>query len=83
MIEALLFIHQPDWVAQKAGDMSAAYWLYQTQVNKYIIFFMCVVTAFLRAGNRPLKIYLHNWEKLLSAEMEIVYIELFLFGRIK
>ena len=48
MVMALLFIHQPDRVARKADD---ADWRYQTHVKKYDIFFMCVIMAFLRAGN--------------------------------
>ena len=45
-VKALPFIHQPYCVAPKASDVSAADWLYQ-----YDIFFTCVATAFLRAGN--------------------------------
>ena len=45
IVKALLFIHQPDRVALKASDVSAADWLYQHT------FFTCVVTAFLRARN--------------------------------
>ena len=48
MVMALLFIHQPDRVARKADD---ADWRYQTHVKKYDIFLMCVIMAFLRAGN--------------------------------
>ena len=51
MVKALPFIHQPDRVARKASDVSAADWRYQTHVKKYRIFFTSVVTAFLRAGN--------------------------------
>ena len=50
MAKALLFIHQPDWVARKASDVSAAGWRYQTHV-KNIVFFTCVVTAFPKPGN--------------------------------
>ena len=46
MVKALPFIHQPDRVARKASDVSAADWRYQTQVKKYRFFFTCVVTAF-------------------------------------
>ena len=35
MVKALLFIHQPDRVARKASDVSAADWRYQTHVKKY------------------------------------------------
>ena len=38
MAKALPFIHQPDGVAQRASDMSAADWRYQTGVKKYRIF---------------------------------------------
>ena len=52
MVEALLFFRQPDRVARKACNVSAADWRYQTHVKKYrIFFFTCVVKAFLRAGN--------------------------------
>ena len=51
MAKASPFIHQPDRVAQKASDVSAADWRYQTHVKKYDIFFTCAVTAFVRAGN--------------------------------
>ena len=37
-MKALLFIHQPDRVVQKASDVSAADWLYQ-QTWKNIVFF--------------------------------------------
>ena len=47
---ALLFIHQLERVAQKASDVSAADWWYQTR-EKIQNFFMCFVMAFLRAGN--------------------------------
>ena len=40
IMKVLPFIRQPDWVAWKPSDMSAADWWYQA-----------VVTAFLRAGN--------------------------------
>ena len=46
----LPFIDQHDRVAQKACDVSAADWQYQT-LCKINMFFFCVVTAFLRAGN--------------------------------
>ena len=51
MVKALLFIHQPDRVARKASDVSAADWQYQTHVKKYDIFSSVLLTAFLRAGN--------------------------------
>ena len=51
MVKALPFIHQPDRVARKACEVSATDWQYQTHVKKYRFFFMCVVTAFVRAGN--------------------------------
>ena len=38
MAKALPFIHQPDGVAQRASDVSAADWRYQTGVKKYRIF---------------------------------------------
>ena len=37
MVKALLFIHQPDRVARKACDVSAADWRYQ-HAKKYRIF---------------------------------------------
>ena len=42
MVKVLPFIHQPDRVARKASAVSA---------SDTHIFFTCVVTAFLRAGN--------------------------------
>ena len=39
MVEALLFFRQPDRVARKACNVSAADWRYQTHVKKYRIFF--------------------------------------------
>ena len=50
MAKALLFIDQPDRVARKASEVSAADWQSQTHV-KNIVFFTCVVTASLKAGN--------------------------------
>ena len=44
-VKALVFIHQPDRVAPKANDVSAADWLYQHTWKKYDIF-----SPFLRAG---------------------------------
>ena len=45
-------IHLSTWLSGTKGkDVSAADWLYQTHVKKYCIFFMWVVSAFLRAGN--------------------------------
>ena len=51
MAKALPFTHQPGGVAQKASDVSAADWRYQTGVKKYRIFSISVFAAFLRAGN--------------------------------
>ena len=34
MVKALPFIRQPDRVARKASDLSAADWRYQTHVKK-------------------------------------------------
>ena len=53
-MKALPFIHQPDRVARKASDVSAADWQYQ-HTRKNIVFFTCVVMAFLRAGNPCIK----------------------------
>ena len=50
IVKTLPFIHQPDRVAPKAGDVSAAGWLYQ-HTWKIRYFFTSVVTAFLRARN--------------------------------
>ena len=50
MVKALPFIRQPDRLARKGSDVSAADWRYQTHVEKDH-FFTCVVAAFLRAGN--------------------------------
>ena len=41
MVKALPFIHQPNRVARKACDVSAADWRYQTHVKKYLIFPVC------------------------------------------
>ena len=38
MVKALPFINQTDRLAQKASNMSAADWRYQTHVRKYDIF---------------------------------------------
>ena len=51
MAKASPFVHQPDRVARKASDVSAADWRYQTHVKKILYFFTCVVITFLRAGN--------------------------------
>ena len=51
MVKALPFIHQPDRVARKASDVSAADWRNQKHGKIISYFFTCVVTAFLRAGN--------------------------------
>ena len=50
MVRASPFIHQPDRVARKASDVSAADWLYQRH-EKTSYFFTCIVWAFLRAEN--------------------------------
>ena len=42
MVKALPFIHQPDRMARKASDVSAADWRYQTRV-KMSHFFTCIV----------------------------------------
>ena len=41
MAKALLFIDQPDRVARKASEVSAADWQSQTHVKKYRIFHVC------------------------------------------
>ena len=51
MAKALPFIHQPDGVAQRASDVSAADWRYQTGVKKISYFSISVFAAFLRARN--------------------------------
>ena len=38
MVKALPFIHQPDQVARKASNVSAADWRYQRRVKRYRIF---------------------------------------------
>ena len=60
MVKALLFIHQPDGVAQRAktyqqliGDINL---FHETHVKKYRIFSR-VFTAFLRAGNPSITPY--------------------------
>ena len=40
-MKALSFIHQRDQVVQKASDMSAADWQYQTHMKKEVFFHMC------------------------------------------
>ena len=50
IVKVLPFIRQPDRMARKASDVSAADWRYQTR-EKIRYFLTCVVTAFLRAGN--------------------------------
>ena len=47
MMEALPFIHQPDRGAQKARDVSAADWRYQTHMKKYDIFSRVLLRLFL------------------------------------
>ena len=41
IVKALLFIHQPDLVAPKASDVSAADWLYQHTWKNAIFFYVC------------------------------------------
>ena len=41
IVKALLFIHQPDRVAPKASDVSAADWLYQQTWKNTIFFHAC------------------------------------------
>ena len=41
MVKALPFIHQPDRMARKASDVSAADWRYQTHVENTILFHVC------------------------------------------
>ena len=48
IVKALPIIYQPDRVAPKASDVSAADWLYKHTWNN---FFTCVAAAFLKAGN--------------------------------
>ena len=50
MVEALPFIRQPDRVARKARDVSAADWRYQTHMRNTIFFHVCG-SAILRAEN--------------------------------
>ena len=40
------FTHQPDRVARKASDVSAANWRYRTQVKKYDIFSRVLLRLF-------------------------------------
>ena len=47
MVKATPFIHQPDRVARKASDLSAADWPYQIQVKKYRIFSRVLLRLFL------------------------------------
>ena len=46
MVKALPFIRQPDRVARKASDVSAADWRYQTHVEKYPIFLRVLLRFF-------------------------------------
>ena len=39
MVKALPFIRQPDRLARKGSDVSAADWRYETHVKKYRIFY--------------------------------------------
>ena len=41
IVKALLFIHQPDRVAPKASDVSAADWLYQHTWRNIVSFHVC------------------------------------------
>ena len=41
MVKALPFIRQPDRVARKVSDVSAADWRYQTHVEKDHFFYVC------------------------------------------
>ena len=50
IVKALLFIHQPDRVAPKASDASAADWLYQHTWKKYDIFSRVLLRLFLGPG---------------------------------
>ena len=50
MVKAFPFIYQPDQVARKASDVSAADWRYQTHVKNYDIFHVCCY-GFSQAGN--------------------------------
>ena len=42
-VKTLVFIHQPDRVAQKASYVSAADWRYQTQVENLSQIYVCAV----------------------------------------
>ena len=46
IVKALPFIHQPDRVAPKANDVSAADWLYQHTWKKYDIFSRVLLRLF-------------------------------------
>lgn len=46
MVNAVPFIHQPDHMALKVSDVSAAYWQHLTH-NKTLQFYICTVMAFL------------------------------------
>ena len=46
VVKALLLIHQPDRVARKASDVSAADWRYQTHQKKYRIFSRVLLRLF-------------------------------------
>ena len=59
---ALLFIHQLERVAQKASDVSAADWWYQTHVKKYKIF-LCVL-LWLFSGLEILVYYHRLYDKI-------------------
>ena len=59
MLKALPFIHQPDRVARKASDTSAADWRYQTNVKKYRNFSRMLLQLFSGLKHRSLydKVY--------------------------
>ena len=46
MVKASPFIHQPDRVARKASELSAADWLYQTHVKQYRFFSRVLLELF-------------------------------------
>ena len=46
MVRASPFIHQPDRVARKASDVSAADWLYQRHMKKHLFFFYVYCLGF-------------------------------------
>ena len=67
MVKALPFIHQPDQLMQKASDMSAADWQYQTHMKKYSIFSRVLLGLFL---GLEIFVYHHSLcDKNLSATL--------------